>query len=370
MPKISEILEVLEREIPLSYQEKWDNSGVQVGDVSKDCTGVLLAVEATEATVQEAKDRGFNLLITHHPLLFHPLSKITTFTYVERTTALAVRYGITLYASHTSCDNVLSAMNGTLAERFSLKNCRPLLPSTDLLYKIELTVPKENAESVKRALFEAGAGKQGNYKRCCYSVEGMGEFVPEINANPYLGIVNQPSKIQEVKLSLLIRKENVTEVISALQSSHPYEEPSYEIIAMKNASGDSGVGLIGELENPWTEERFLEEVRSWADVKQVVHSSLKGNMIRRIGICSGAGGSLLLQAKKAGCEVLLTGEARYNDFLDASGYEKGGILLVTIGHFESETVAREIFLRTISASFPNFAITIATKDVNPLHYFR
>lgn len=370
-PTIGDVIATLEETVPLSLQEKWDNSGLQVGDVTPLCTGVLLAVEATEATVREAKEKGLNLLITHHPILFHPLTQIGTKTYVERTIALALRLGITIYASHTASDNKLVAMNGYLAKRLGLKKCRPLVPFLDSLFKLEVMTPPESSGSLKKALFAAGAGRQGDYQECCYTSEGQGEFTPIEGANPYCGTVGESYTTVEERLSLLVRKEDLSSVLKMLYIAHPYEEPAFDVIPMKRERDDVGSGLIGELETPLTEVEFLRRIALWEGVENVAHSAFTGKSLKRIAICSGSGGSFLSDAVAKGCDVLLTGEAKYNHYLDAAGYgTEGGILLVTIGHHESETVARQIFKDIISTRFANFVAEIATNDANPVHYFR
>lgn len=369
-PTIAEVLAVLEESIPLSYQEKWDNSGLQVGDISVPCTGVLLAVEATETTVAEAAEKGYNLLITHHPILFHPLSRIGTATYVERTVAMAIKCGVSIYASHTASDNKVSAMNGYLANRLSLTGCVPLVPSQGKLYKLEVMVPSESSDSLKKALFEAGAGQQGDYKDCCYTLKGKGEFLPLEGANPTCGMVGEAFTLEEDRLSLLVREECLSAVLRTLYTVHPYEEPAYDLLPLSRERSDVGSGLVGFLPRPISEEEILQEIAAWKDVACISHSALRHKPIQKVAICSGSGGSFLPDAVKAGCDLLLTGEAKYNHYLDAAGYAGGGILLACIGHYESETVARELFKDIISAGFANFAVELATKETNPVHYFR
>lgn len=369
MVLIKQVIEAIEQVAPLTLQEPWDNSGLQVGDVMQPCTGALLAVEATEATVAEAADKGYNLLITHHPILFNPLKHITPYTYVERTIALALAKGVAIYASHTASDNTLHAINGALAKRLLLKQCAPLVPQKGQLVKLEVTVPQANAEELKNALFVMGAGKQGNYAGCCFSLLGEGEFLPQPGANPTLGKIGNKCYTPEVKLSLLVNYEHLPTVLNTLKAVHPYEELAYDLIPLSNTRSDSGSGLVGMLPTGCSENELLEKLAKWPYVERIAHSNLTGKTIHKIAICSGAGGSFLPQAVKAGCQVLITGEAKYNHYLDAAGYANGGILLITLGHFESETIARDHFLTTISARIPNFVLEVATNDANPVHYF-
>lgn len=103
--KIKEIIDFLELEYPLSWQYEWDNSGLQVGDPEQYLTGILVAIDTTEEVLKEALNKGCNLMVTHHPLLFRGLKKITKRTYVERCVAFALKHDIVLYTLHTNLDN-------------------------------------------------------------------------------------------------------------------------------------------------------------------------------------------------------------------------------------------------------------------------
>lgn len=368
MPTIREVTAAIEQMCPLSLQESWDNSGLQVGDPHAPCTGALLAVEATEATVQEAVSLGYNLLITHHPLLFHPLKRISTGNFVERTVAAALQNNVAIYASHTAADNNVQALNGLLANRLSLQNCHALLPAKEQLIKLEVMVPATHAEQLKEALFAAGAGRQGDYEGCCFSADGQGQFTPRQGASPFLGTVGKPCVAHEQRISSLVYKEHLSAVIKALHQAHPYEEPAYDILPLLNSRNNAGSGLVGSLPEPLSPQAFIQLISLWPHVENVAHSHTHVvERITQVAICSGSGGSFLEAARRANCQVLLTGEAKYNHYLDAAGM---GILLVTIGHFESETVARDIFAQCISAKIPNFAHKISTEDTNPVHYYQ
>ena len=103
--KIREIAEAIEQYAPLRLQEEWDNAGIQVGDPDADVTGVLLCTDATEAVIAEAIGLGYNLVISHHPLIFRGLKKIMGRTPVERTVAMAIKHDITIYSAHTNMDS-------------------------------------------------------------------------------------------------------------------------------------------------------------------------------------------------------------------------------------------------------------------------
>ena len=117
---IRDITDAIEQYAPLRLQEEWDNAGIQVGNPEADITGVLLCTDATEAVVSEAIDRGFNLVISHHPLIFRGLKKIMGRTPVERTVAMAIKHDITIYSAHTNMDSAWQGVSFRMADKIGM----------------------------------------------------------------------------------------------------------------------------------------------------------------------------------------------------------------------------------------------------------
>lgn len=126
---LKQIIDIIESVAPLSYQEAWDNSGLQVGDTSADIRAALLTTDITEAVVREAVMLGCNLIISHHPLLFHGLKTISGQTQQERCVAEAIRHGIAIYSSHTAMDCYLHGVSGRILEKLGITDYRILVPS-------------------------------------------------------------------------------------------------------------------------------------------------------------------------------------------------------------------------------------------------
>ena len=128
---LKQIIDIIESVAPRRQQEAWDNSGLQVGDVSREIHSVLLAVDVSEAVVAEAIREGCDLILSHHPLLFHGLKHLTGSTPQERCVAEAIRHDIAIYSSHTSMDKALRGVSGRMAEMLGLQDLRILVPSAD-----------------------------------------------------------------------------------------------------------------------------------------------------------------------------------------------------------------------------------------------
>ncbi|MBR0201362.1 MAG: Nif3-like dinuclear metal center hexameric protein [Bacteroidaceae bacterium] len=132
--KIKEIIAALERIAPLPLQESYDNAGLQCGLTETEASGALLCLDVTEAVLQEAVDLGCNLVVSHHPLLFHGVKQVSDTTLVERCLRMAIQNDICLYAAHTNLDNAEDGVNYKIAEKLGLIDVQPLSPSGILGY--------------------------------------------------------------------------------------------------------------------------------------------------------------------------------------------------------------------------------------------
>ena len=126
--QIKALITSLEEWAPLQFQESYDNSGLIVGDLEANCTGVLCSLDCTEAVIEEAIQKGCNLIVSHHPIIFKGIKQFSKDHYVNRTVLKAIRHNIALYAIHTNLDNVMLGVNSTLADRLHLRNRRILVP--------------------------------------------------------------------------------------------------------------------------------------------------------------------------------------------------------------------------------------------------
>ena len=127
---IKEVIEALERFAPLPLQEGWDNAGLQVGLTEAEVSGALLCLDVTEQVVDEAIRLGCNLIVSHHPLIFHKLSHITGDDYVQRIVMKAVKHDIVIESMHTNMDNAQGGVNYKIAEKLGLTNVRFMQPKT------------------------------------------------------------------------------------------------------------------------------------------------------------------------------------------------------------------------------------------------
>jgi dinuclear metal center YbgI/SA1388 family protein len=363
---VKEIIQAIEDFAPLHYQESYDNSGLQIGDTGMEVTGALVALDVTEAVLAEAKERGCNMIVAHHPLLFSGLKSITCNNYVERIVQQAIKGDIAIFASHTNLDNMRAGVNAKIAEKLGIRNAAILSMRSDTLSKLYTFVPQNAADKVRAALFDAGAGEIGQYTECSFNTNGTGTFRPEAGANPTIGEAGGEREwVDEVKIEVLVQKHKATQVLKALFESHPYEEVAYEFIALQNANQEIGAGLVGTLEEPLEEKAFLSFLKQSMKTDCIRHTALTDKMIERVAVCGGSGSFLLRAAMRAKADVFITGDFKYHQFFDADGR----IVIADIGHYESEQFTVELLKDILKKKFPNFAILLSNLSTNPVKYF-
>lgn len=363
--RLAVLIKHLEAFAPPDYQEDYDNSGLLTGSPEQEVFSALVALDCTEAVVDEAVSLGCDLIITHHPVIFKGLKSLTGKTYVERVVLKAVRNNIALYAIHTNLDHVKQGVNGVIAERLGLKNIRILRPKDNLLKKLVTFCPLEQADALRRALFEAGAGHIGNYSECSFNAEGFGTFKAGEDADPYVGEPGVHHQEPEVRIETVFVGRDERRVVLALLENHPYEEVAYDIYPLGNQLESAGAGMIGWLEQEMEGRAFLGMLREKMDAAVIRHTNLLPKKIRRVAVCGGSGSFLLKDAIAAGADAFVTADFKYHEFFDADGK----LVIADIGHFESEQFTSNLLIDIIQEKFPNFAIRLTEHNTNPINYF-
>ncbi len=364
MVKVKDILKELERYAPLPLQEDFDNAGVQVGDISQPATGVLICLDVTEEVIDEAIEIGCNLIISHHPLAFKSFKSLTGKNYIERCIIKACKHDLVVYSAHTNMDNTVGGVNYQIARMIGLQNVRILSPQQQSLLKLVTFVPEAYAETVRNALFNAGAGSVGNYDSCSYNITGEGTFRAYEGINPFVGETGELHTEKEVRIETILPAFRKATLTRTLLSVHPYEEPAFDFYRLDNTWTQAGSGVVGELPVAEDELTFLQRLKDIFHLKSIRHSAFTGREIREVALCGGSGAFLIKDAIGYGADIFITGEAKYNDFYDV----EDKILLAVIGHYESEVCTNDIFYNIISKKFPTFALHFSNVNSNPVNY--
>lgn len=362
--KLQEIIQYLEDWAPLSLQESYDNAGLLAGRRHTEVHGILISLDVTEEVLDEAISKNCNLIIAHHPVIFKGIKNLTGQTATQRIVEKALREQIALYAIHTNLDNVEHGVNYILSQKLQIQKNRILSPMGNRLRKLVTFCPVDQVNSVRQAIFNAGAGQIGNYDNCSFNSTGSGSFRANENANPFVGGKGQLHFEEEVRIETIFPDYLESVVIAALIESHPYEEVAYDIYLLNNTYKQIGAGMIGELAIPMSETDFLKHVKTVTGIPCIRHSELLGKSISKIAICGGSGSFLIQAAIRAGADIFLTGDIKYHEFFDA----EAKIVIADIGHFESEQFVKELIYSHLIKKFSNFAVLISETNTNSVNY--
>lgn len=362
--KVFELVSFLNQIAPYSYQESYDNSGLLVGDSNAEVSGVLVSLDCVETVIDEAISLGYNTIVSHHPIVFKGLKRITGANYIERTVQKAIKNDINLISIHTNLDNVSHGVNKIICDKLNLTNTKVLQPKESTFVKLSVYVPKTHLDVVRSAISEAGAGQIGDYEACTFSVSGTGQFRPLDSANPFIGKAGELESVEEMKIEVTVPQPNLTRVLSAMRKSHPYEEIAHDVVALENRNDRVGSGMVGELENPMKTEAFLRQIKTTFNAGVVRFTDPHKKEVQRIAVCGGSGSFLLGAAKKAKADVFITADFKYHEFFDAENQ----IIIADIGHFESEQYTSHWLVSEMQKKFTNFAVRLTNLDTNPINY--
>jgi len=347
---VGEIVTHIERVAPPGLAESWDRCGLAVGEREMPVRRVLVALDPSAAAVNEALRRSASLLVTHHPLFLSPLSRLDWSTPVGKRIQALTKADIALYSAHTTLDKATGGVNDALAKALGLADVVPF-GAGEALCKIVVTVPPDHALAVREAMEAAGAGRAGRYGGCFFAGLGEGSFRPEAGANPYVGRVGALEVVEESRVETLVSAGRVEEVVAACRAAHPYEEPAIDVYALEGHAGVDAMGRVGELKTPLPLRVFAEEAmdRLGAPGARLVGEESSGaKEVRRIALLGGSGGEVWREARRAGADLLVTGEARYHTACDAT---EEGFPLLEVGHDVSERVVLDSLAAGIEAAW-------------------
>ncbi len=364
--KIRDVIKSLEELAPPSLQESYDNSTLIVGDKNATVEKVLLTLDCTEEVVEEAKAKGCNLIVAHHPIVFSGLKSLTGKNYIERTVIKAIKNDIAIYAIHTNLDNVQKGVNSKIAEKLDLVNTAILSPKAGYLTKLTFFCPIQDSPKVREAIFEAGAGQIGEYDACSFNLKGEGTFRAGENTNPHVGEKGNLHTEEEQRVEVILPTYLEGKVVQALKAAHPYEEVAYDLYPLKNSWGQVGSGMIGELKEEMDMVDFLKSLKDKLNTPLIRHTKAHQQTVKKVALCGGAGSFLLNAAKAKEADVFITGDFKYHQFFDAEDQ----IVIADVGHYESEQFTPELLKDYLEKLDLDIELNLSGVSTNPIHYLK
>jgi dinuclear metal center YbgI/SA1388 family protein len=363
MQTVGQLAEFLDRFAPKSLAESWDNVGLLIGDRSAAISRVMTCLSVTPTSAREAADRRAEMIVTHHPVLFRPIQRLTADDAEGKMLLELIRANVAVYSPHTAFDNTAGGINEMLAERLGLNSCSPLRPAaSDSRAKLVVFVPSGDLERVSRAMFDAGAGVIGEYRECSFRVAGRGTFFGSEASNPTIGQAGRREEVEELRLEVICPQSAVSRVVAAMRAAHSYEEPAVDIYPLAGEPGCTGAGRCGELQAPISLYQFAAQVGTALGSSLIQVVGPRDRAVRRVAVACGSGSEFLPDAAALGCEVLVTGESSFHHQLEA---EAGGVALVLAGHFATERFAVERLADKLAREFSDLQVWASEKEREP-----
>ncbi len=361
--QLQKLVETLESIAPVRCAESWDNVGLLVGDPQQDISGVMLTIDYTPEVACESAGASANLIVAYHPPIFDATKRVTT----EGSTSLiydAIRRGVAIYSPHTALDVAPGGTNDMLADVLELRDRHPLrvAPTKPTQYKLVTFVPEDALEKVSRALFDAGAGRIGNYSSCSFRTKGSGTFFGEAGTTPAVGQVGKLEEVDEIRLETVVPIGKMDSVMRALRESHPYEEPAFDFNQLAGHPESIGHGRIGKLPEAVTADMLVNRIKRELEIERVLVAGDPQRLVRRAAVCAGACGSLLDDAIAEKVDLYLTGEMRHHDALKAV---RAGITVVCTLHSNSERAVLKRLAQRLGQALPGVPVHPSRMDRDP-----
>ena len=362
MITVEEIYKFINEIAPFNISFDWDNTGLLIGGMDENISNILLALDVTKEVISEAISLGCNLIISHHPIIFKPIKNILNGSIPY----LAVKNNLNVICAHTNLDLAEEGVNKCLANRFNLKNIEPLCKSKRVEYnKIVVFSPKECENDIIKIMSKHGAGRLGNYSMCSFTSDGKGRFMPESSSNPYIGKHGVLEETQEVKIEMICPENKIDSVVKAMKKVHPYEEPAYDIFRDFSICKEYYNGIIGNLEIPMNSSEFVKFVKKKLGCRGLRYTEINDKIIKKVALCSGAGGSCVKDALKSKADVFVTGEIKHSDILEAN---HKGMMVVDAGHFKTEDLAMDSLKCMLEQNFKNTNIYKSQSPIDNIKY--
>lgn len=356
---------------PQWLAEEGDPVGLHIGTLDKPIQRVMMTLDVRPEVVQEAIEKKIDLLIAKHPPIFRPVKRLTTDNPQEKMYADLLKHEIAVYAAHTNMDIINDGLNDWFCEKLAIKVDNYLLKTHERHYKkLAVYVPIDDAEKLRIALAQAGAGKQGNYECTSFTAMGEGRFRPTEGADPAIGENGQLEKVDEAKVEVIFPEHLEKEILATMYRVHPYEEVAFDLFPINEPVESWGIGRVGELSDAMPVETFIEHVKEAFQLEglRVVRPTFDNMMVKRIAICGGSGEKFYPHALAQKADVYITGDIYYHT---AQDMQSAGLTAIDPGHY-IEALCKEKFTEKFEEwkLAENWAIDffVSETDTNPFQF--
>ncbi len=338
--RIRQISTFLNQWAPPKVKMDYDNVGLLVGDPDAEVNAVLTCLDVTQKVVEEAIDKGCELIVAHHPLIFSKIGSISPTNEQGKIIYKLIKHDIGLLVAHTNLDAALDGVSFVLANILGLDNLKFLDKNYNISRQIRLITSHTDSKAVLKLL---------NY----HSAEEAHYF-------------NVNSREDGLKcFEAIIDLHNVSVLKKALKKEGMLKEGSFQVVDLASTSQNFGMGVIGTYPDDGIgKNEFLHLVSKALAVKAIRYS---GNVdrIKKVAVCGGAGVFLKEAAINAGAQAFVTADIKYHDYFT----EKDNFLLVDVGHYESEFPIAEALKNELSEAFEHIDVSVTRTITNPMQVY-
>lgn len=355
------VMKKIEEEYPLYNCEDYDNAGLTIGRPEKEIKKICVCLDVTYDVCTEAIQNGADMIISHHPLIFNGIKKITSDNIFGKMLMLLIRNDICAYAAHTNFDSSVNGMNDAVCSKLGLEKIKVLENNKPVkLYKFVVYVPNGYEDKVRGAILDAGAGYIGNYSHCSFSSQGIGTFKANDGCNPFIGKIGKIAETKETRVETIVKEKDIDNIINVMKSVHPYEEPAYDLFPEK-INIKNGIGRFGILKNDMTLKEFCSIVKSKLNIPYLNVAGNLDKKVKKVAVVTGSGMEFVSDAVKCGCDILLTGDVKHHQAIDAL---REGISVIDGSHYFTEVCFMELMHEFINKNF-SVSVYETQKNTNP-----
>ena len=363
MPTVAEIATYLEKFSPSCLAAEWDNVGLLLGDPAEAVERVMTCLTITADVVEEAIRERANLIVSHHPILYRGVKKLSATSPDGKLVLPLARAGIAVYSPHTAFDNCPGGINDSLCTALGVVNPVPLRPvNGPRQCKLVVFVPDTDLAKVSDAIFAAGAGVIGNYTECSFRLAGKGTFFGSDAANPVVGQKGRREDVDEWRLEVVVPESLIAPVVAAMRKAHSYEEPAFDVYPLTPGKS-GGEGRIGELAQPATLGELAARVKQALKAASVQVCGDLSRTVRKLAVACGAAGEYLMDSIRSDADVFLTGELRFHEVLMA---RDAGLAVLLPGHHATERPGVELLAERLGRDWPALTVWASRAERDPL----
>ncbi len=350
--KTNDLIEIIEFFYPLKLAEKWDNVGLLIGDKNKEIKKVLTCLEITVDVIEEAQENQIDLIISHHPIIFKPISNLNYQNSNNQKIVQLIQSNISVYCAHTNLDVAYNGLNDWLCEFLEVNQQKVLKKTyTDYFHFMLVETKPGELNKIIELLTKLGIGQQFDtkqrfniIKKKNIEIDNNKEIEKEI-LEIQCYVAEDQIKTLKYQSQILKKEENISLIFNTVKSS--------------SLSLDFGIGRYG-IVKPQSLEELASKIKELFALDHVKIVGSREKIIRKVAIVGGAGQDCIEEAINNNCDVLITGDTTFHDVHYAI---ENGLCIIDASH-AIEIIFNDV-MKDLLSLFNEVEIISSDIDVNP-----